>query len=345
MYYHRALDDEFFNLLKNGGPLRSLIDLTREKWQGRDVYLDLQFRGDTISFYAGLTTLLQIRRDKKGNLRPRAAAAYRLREHGVRALYRPGEFSDLVCHARQYLERVEVRKRYLSGEGLCQNWLSYRYGQRRRTGCGEPVAIDREVVVGYTDTAEQDLLWDKPIRKEALGLLEQISKANPELYGRNLHKHPLGDELDLLMWEPPGTFLLAEVKGRKNVHGIYMAPIQVTAYTMVWKRFAEPKSLADLERLVDQKRELGLIAMDDDEWQSFEASLCSPEFVPALVVERPNRASSCWKRLGEVIKHTSDHWPAGWGTPFVDSLRIYAACDSEDGWTDVTDDFREWGRA
>ena len=347
MQYSRHLIPELFALLKEDGPLWLIVDLTRKKWRGKGLRPDLQFRGDTISLYLGLTKVLQIRMDKKGNLHPWAAGAYRLQERGVQPFYAADQCSDLMRHIEGFFGRVEVSDRYLSDEGRCQNWLSYRYGSARHPGCGEPVAIDREVVIGYTDTVEKGLLWDEPIRQQARSLATSISEAHPELYGANLGRRPLGNELDLLMWtpQPTGALLLGEVKGPKNAHGIYMAPVQVAAYAMAWRHFAQAQSLEDVKALAAQKRELGLVVMDDSEWNQFVRSLAVPSFVPALIVQDPNPRSTCWKRLGEVMGHVSTGWPKNWGMPLMDSFRIYTVDGPEGELEDHSEDCLSWGRA
>src|SRR5450759_3178868 len=112
MYYDRSLRPEFLSLLKEGGPLRPLLDLTRTTWQGKNIRPDLQFRGDalrsnTVSLYLGLTKVLQIRMDAKGNLQPSSAGAYGLSGHGVRPLYGSDERSGLVVDVRRLLDHVK----------------------------------------------------------------------------------------------------------------------------------------------------------------------------------------------------------------------------------------------
>lgn len=342
MYYDRSLEPEFLSLLKEGGPLRPLVDLTEATWRSKNIRPDLQFRSNTVSLYLGLTKVLQIRMDAKGNLHPSSAGAYGLKDHGVQPVYGLDESSDLVDDVRRFLDQVDVRDRYLSDEGYCQNWLSYRYGSTRVPGHAKPLAIDREVVIGYAHTKEKESLWEEPIRQRALKIAESISDLDAKRYGSDLHLRPLGNELDLLMWEPPATFLVTEVKGGRNAHGVYMAPVQLAAYTMVWRHFAQEQSVDGIKDLVRHKRELGLVKMDDAEWEEFTASLATPEFVPALVVQNPKRKSSCWKKLGEVIEHIDDIWSADWGPSVTDSLRVYTVDGPEGGLVDRTADYRSW---
>lgn len=340
MYYERSLVPELYYLLLPGEPLHPLLGLVEQKLEkhGMQMRLDLQFRSDMLHFYLGLTKLIQIRTDKKGFLRTEAAAVYRLHDE-VRSSYGPEKADSLRADIDRYLGRVKVNERYLSAEGRCQNWLSFRYGCERTAGTDEPLAIDREVVIGYTNTAEKNRLWEQPIRARALAMAEGLSSMSPELYGRDLHRRPLGDELDLLMWQPPDKLLVTEVKSGGNAHGIYMAPLQLAAYTAAWIRFMRAGSVAGLRALVEQKRALGLIRMDEAEWDSFEKYLAQPRIIPALVVQDPNRDSTCWERLREVAAHVSKQWPKDWGPSPMDSLRVYTVEGPEGDLEDHTDEF------
>ena len=350
MYYNRCLENpKFLRLLKEGEPLRPLVDLTKEYWKDKKrrpkVRPDLQFRTDAISLYLGLTKVLQIHMDKKGCLHPSAAGAYELRDLGVQPTYRQEQCTDLVADILRYLERVDVDDRYLSDEGRCQNWLSYHNGAQHVPGRGVPLAIDREVVIGYKDEGEKTELFREAIRKPALEVIKGISKAKPKRYGENLQKLPLGNELDLLMWDSSGAFLATEVKGGGNPHGIYMAPVQMAAYLLAWRDFAKVDPLKGVKCLVEQKRELGLVTMDGTEWNQFSASLSAPHFVPVLVVQRPNRNSSCWKKLCEVTEYVSTMWPDGRGPSIMDSLRVYTVENPEGDLEDHTEDYPSWGPA
>ena len=97
--------------------------------------------------------------------------------------------------------------------------------------------------------------------------------------------------------------------------------------------------------LAAQKRELGLVVMDDSEWNQFVRSLAVPSFVPALIVQDPNPRSTCWKRLGEVMGHVSTGWPKNWGMPLMDSFRIYTVDGPEGKLEDHSEDCLSWGRA
>jgi hypothetical protein len=345
MYYNRSLDEGFVSLLKPQGPLRKLVQLTQEKWPGKDVRPDLQLRRDTITLYMGLTKVLDVRMDAKGRLYPSAALTYGLSDDGsgVKKVYEVDRVADFAQDIGGYLARVEVGDSHLSLEGLCQNWLSYRYGSARQTGLGEPVAIDREVVIGHANMAEKEQQWEEPVRKAAKAIVKGISEANPGLFGTKLEERALGNELDLLMWAPEDTLLVAEIKGGGNAHGIYMAPVQVAAYTMAWQRFAAAESLDSIATLVDQKRELELVNMDETEWGQFGASLSHARFVPAIVVQSPNKGSSCWQRLGDVVDYLSNNWPSSWGPCLMDSLRVYTVNGAEGALEDHSADWRTWG--
>ncbi|NLO26760.1 MAG: hypothetical protein GX113_01050 [Actinobacteria bacterium] len=340
MYYERSLVPELYSLLLSGERPHPLLYLVERKLEKNKIQmrLDLQFRGDMLHFYLGLTKLIQIRIDKKGFLRTTAAAVYRLHDE-VRSSYGQEDAKRLLADIERYLGRVEVNKRYLSAEGRCQNWLSFRYGHEREAGTEEPFAIDREVVIRYRDEAEKNDLWGHPIRVRALGMAGGLSSKSPELYGRDLHLRSLGDELDMLMWQAPDRLLVTEVKGGGNAHGIYMAPVQLAAYTAAWMHFVPAGSLAGLKALVEQKRALGLIRMDDAEWDSFEKHLAQPKIVPALVVQDPNRESTCWARLREVAEHVNSEWPSDWGPSPMDSLRVYTVEEPEGDLEDHTVEF------
>jgi hypothetical protein len=343
MRYDRALTKDFAALLTDGGELRPLVGYCQKLWGGRNLVPDLQLRErNKVGIYLGLTRVLELQMGPDGSIKPTASDTYRIDEHGVAGRYGPEQYEQLRRDVLHYLDAVEVRETYLTGEGRCQNWLSYRYGPNHKVGQGEPLSIDREVVIGYQNQAEKKKLWDDPIRQPALGLAATISRDHPELFGKDLHLRSLGNELDLLAWEPPNTFLCVEAKCGANAHGIYMAPLQVAAYTVAW-RDSDWSALKDgVKRLVQQKRDLGLVSMSDSEYRTFEDGLRTPRFVPAIVIQDPKRRSSCWKRLAEVLTHIADGWPESLGDNPLESLRIYSVDGSEDRLRDVTLECMTW---
>ena len=343
MRYDRALHAGFESLLASGGVLRPLVEYCRTPWRNYDLVPDLQLREkNKVGIYLGLTRVLELQMESKGNIKPTASDAYRMDKHGVGREYGPGSYDRLAVDILRYLEEVEVRPTFLTGEGRCQNWLSSRYGVRRKASHGELLSIDREVVIGYDNTDEKQRRWGEAIRKPALALAKTISESDPRLYGERLHERPLGNEFDLLAWEPPDTFLCVEAKRGQYTHGIYMAPLQVAAYAVAW-RDSDWDRLADgVRRLVEQKRDLGLISMSDSECEMFEKSLEAPRFLPAIVIQNPNRRGLAWKRLAEVLTYIENGWPEGWGNNVLGSLRIYSVDEQNDSLLDITQECLTW---
>jgi len=343
MRYDRALTKDFEALLNDGGALRPLVDVCGRPWRQFRLVPDLQLRErNKVSIYLGLTQVLELQMNPDGSIKPTASDTYQIHEHGVADRYGAKQREQLCEDVLRYLETVKVQETYLIGEGRCQNWLSYRYGPNREVGQGEPLSIDREVVIGYQDQAEKKRLWDDGIQQPALGLAATISNAHPKLYGKDLDLRSLGNELDLLAWEPPNTFLCVEAKRGANAHGIYMAPLQVAAYTVAWRDSDWPALQDGVKRLVQQKQDLGLVSMSVSEYKTFEEGLQTPRFLPVIVVQEPKRRSSCWKRLAEVLAFISDGWPASLGDNPLESLRLYTVDESEDRLRDITGEYVTW---
>lgn len=344
--YERALSEEFVDLFV--GPLLPLLLRCRTEWNHSELVPDLQLReNNKVGIYLGLTRVLELQMGTDRNIRPTAAPAYRIRESGVEKSYQPHQYGRLCADLTRYLDNVKVRDRYTRGEGRCQNWLSSRYGVGRNDDQSELLAIDREVVIGYRDTGEKTEQWEVAVRQPALELARTISAEDPKRYGVDLERRALGNELDFLVWQPPDGFFCIEVKQGYSTHGIYMAPLQVAAYTVAWTKAAQnaetwPGLSAGINKLVEQKRQLGLVAMSDPEWSAFQASLDAPKFAPAIVVKDPNLKSSCWKKMQEVRSFVSKEWPKDWGQNPLSALRVFVGDKSETALQDVTDACKRW---
>jgi hypothetical protein len=228
---------------------------------------------------------------------------------------------------KRYLESVELPPSALAKEGRAQNWLSRRYGVGR-LAADEWVAIDREVVIGYQDERERENIWG-PIRdwaKEVAKRLQHDSEYSGK-YGVALEDKVIGQELDLLLWDPASQcFWVTEVKDGSSAKGVYLSPLQVAAYTAIWRIFARDypaDALNGISRLVDQKKRLGLIA----EGVELPEALLPGMFRPLVVVQKPNSCSTCWARLQEVmslVQSLEDDLKCG---PIIGNLPVWQLSD------------------
>jgi hypothetical protein len=241
---------------------------------------------------------------------------------------------------KRYLKSVELSPSALAKEGRAQNWLSRRYGVGRRAA-DEWVAIDREIVIGYQDARERESIW-RPIRewaKEVARRLQNDSEYSGK-YGVALGVKAIGQELDLLFWDPASQcFWVTEVKDGSSAKGVYLSPLQVAAYTAIWRIFTRDyptDALNGISRLVDQKKRLGLIAED----VALPDGLLPEMFRPLVVVREPNSRSTCWARLQEVmslVQSLEDDLKCG---PIVGNLPVWQLSDER--LTSLDDTWQRW---
>lgn len=252
---------------------------------------------------------------------------------GLNASYDIGSVEELESSVTSYLENVRVNPHQYRREGECQNWLSHRYGIHRRDE--EWVAVDREVVLGHRDEAAKRAQWG-PIQARFNEFGECLPETLRTRFGLPGRKKKVGNELDLLLWQPSaGKFLTTEVKDGGDAAGVYHSPIQVAAYLAIWRLFVREQpgdTLGGLRDLLEQKIRLGLLPDNIP----LPTRIAPDDLLPAVIVRNPNVRSTCWKTLDAVLQLLEEAMP----DDCLDGLTVWAVQDAV--LTEITQTWRTW---
>ena len=263
--YDRAPSEELLALLRPGGFLSPLLDLTERKVSGLELDVHLR-RHDEIHVYCGLTTVLKVKRYRGGGLlgvkadrtytsQPCAEGLFRdmLPDGGATHVtwtwWRTSEqgFKEALD---RYLSGVEIDPRWTTGEGAVQmKWSRVR----------EPwVPFDREAVLEYAPKAFSEV-------EAALVKLMDIYRASLNNAWHDQWQEPSkgGTKVDKLAVDPDGRLVLIELKdgSSSSSASVYYAPFQLLQY--VWEWYAALGAVwADLQRLIKARVALGLMPQD-----------------------------------------------------------------------------------
>jgi hypothetical protein len=323
-------------------PLRFLVEGARI--HGVDgPQLDPQLRkGNSLMLYAGLTCVLDLsysRATREFVLS--AAATHDLSRHDVKRRYSCSDVKQLAEDLRRYLASLRVDQRHLRREGNCQTQLSMRFGIEQTSSEGW-ATVDTQSVIGFSSTPEKDRFW-APIQEKSRKVLAVLAK-DPKRFGRNVNWHCCGGELDLLLWDPLAReFIVMELKDGGSASGVYLSPLQVGCYLEAWRRFAaeEPRgALSGLRDLMVQRKKLGLIH-EACQLPETEAHL---RFRPAIVVQSPQKQSSCWAKLEIVRRTVEETWPMdATDTPAHELLtRLSVHAFDAGKLTDISEQYARW---
>ena len=315
MYYNRTLSDSFSGLIKKNGELRWLFDFVKGE-DDLDLLAGKNNSREWISVYRGLSRIITILPRKKN---PRkisidGAGSYKVMcpnlygEKSIDENFKV-ELEDLISLVKK---NKDLKRNYdCEKEGFYQNKLSRRYGI-----CGKAddpfVIVDKEAVIGYSNQTEKDQLLGT-IQKKYKRLQGIVSATDEKLYGKDLNKKSIGNELDFLALDREGNLLLIEFKHGSSTSGIYLSPIQIGLYYDIFTNY--PK--VDLERAVfgmlAQRQKIGLINSD---WTSPNRIM---NIIPVLIISKFNPSSAARSRFLEVMELSRNEF----GDKYLDNLKVW----------------------
>lgn len=292
MYYNRKLEKLAY-LIEKDGPLRWLFEYVKHN-QDLDFLVGKNNQKEWISVYRGLSRILTILPCREvGRIKVDAADAYKSLAAKKRIdIYGNKEVSDLVIGMLDsFVEIVRNNPRFdryyqIKEEGYYQNILSRRYGM-----CGAPndefVIVDKEAVIGYASEKEKAKEYSS-FHARYKNLLKAISAKDPQQYGSNLGKKPIGNEVDFLALDKNSNLLMIEYKHGTNTSGIYLSPIQIGLYYDLYNDFYIKKT--ELFRdaifsMLQQKQEIGLI---NPAWPKPRGI---KDVIPVLIISEFNKNS------------------------------------------------------
>ena len=244
--YNRAPSKELQALLQPKRLLAPLLALNRRKH--KDIELDVHFRpDDKIHVYCGLTKLLTVQRLKNGNVKAGAHLTYSEQPCAQALLRRWGANESGFGNAlNTYLNSVDVKSRYIQGEGAVQlRWSRVR----------DPwLPFDREAVLGYENMALQNQSREF---SEVECVRAELENMNAGCRWGKLSPQD-GVELDQLAVDSDGRLALIECKdASKGAAKMYYAPLQLLQYVWEWHTVLEGVR-GQLQELIDVRMELGL---------------------------------------------------------------------------------------
>ena len=293
MYYDRKLDNLAY-LIEKGGPLRWLFDYVKNN-EELDFLVGKNNQKEWISVYRGLSRILTILPCREsGKIKVDAADAYKSLAAKRRIdIYGNEEVSDLVIGMLDSLVKIvrnnpRFNRHYQNKkEGYYQNILSRRYGM-----CGSPndefVIVDKEAVIGYASEKEKAKEYSS-FHTRHKNLLKAISAKDPQRYGSDLGKRPIGNEVDFLALDKNSNLLMIEYKHGTNTSGIYLSPIQIGMYYDLYNDFYIKKTELFCDAIfsmLKQKQEIGLI---NSAWAKPHEI---KNLIPVLIISEFNKNSA-----------------------------------------------------
>lgn len=315
MYYKRVLKDSTIDLLKQNGQLRWLFEFVKSHKE-LDFLVGKNNRKEWISVYRGLSRIFIILPNgqnicidgdqKYQDLQPDL--------FGIRSINQPfqTEIKSLInkISAQAQFDRYYNNKK----EGYYQNILSRRFGI-----CGsssdEFVILDKEVVIGYKDEAEKQLILGT-MQSKYKALQCEFSQHYPEAYGKDLSKKSVGNELDFLGLDKHGNLLVIEYKHGTNTSGIYLSPLQIGLYLDIFNayiaRFSQELQ-STIFKMLKQKQEIGLINSD------WIAPASIKEVIPVLIISACNYRSCAKQKYSEIMNICRNRL----GQDFLNDIRTY----------------------
>ncbi len=263
MYYRRWVSEDVMNRLRPKGDLRFLvrIALHGELLQYPGIRLDLQLRNEegakeVLSLYAGKTAILNVAFKQGGAVELKAAGSYRRQAcAAVLRRYSPGTLPDsLEADVLRYLAEVRIGPKWISKEGRLQNDLARRYTVGSLP-TDKFVIFDTEPNVGGRDG---QVVLEK-IQRFFRGHLADLARKTGRDFYRSGELSSMGREADFIAIGQDNTLYIIEIKHfGANAGEIYFLPRQIGVYGSLWSHCA-PGFIDDINRLVAQKEELGLI--------------------------------------------------------------------------------------
>lgn len=313
MYYNRTIKNDFANLIEPGGSLRWLYNYVKDK-DCLDFLIGKSDKNQWISVYRGLSRILTINpTNEQSIVKIDAADTYKKiapKIYGKQSIsfnFRK-ELDQLLC----VVENSPKLNRYYDNkkEGFFQNKLSRQFGI-----CGLPtdnfVIIDKEAVIGYTNTNEKNNIYGK-IRNRYKELQGVISKINPIRYGKDLGKKSIGNELDFLALDKEGNLLLIEYKHGTNTSGIYLSPLQIGMYYDLFTELNSMQLEKAVYEMLEQKKKIGLI---NSSWKIPNIT----NIIPVLIISDYNYRSTAKEKYDEILGFVRKTK----GTYFLKEIRTY----------------------
>lgn len=315
MYYNRKISDKLSKLIENNGKLRWLFDYVKNHNE-LDFLIGKSKKKEWVSIYRGITRIISINLTaNKQIIKVNGAKTY---QEIMPNLYgKKSITANFKIDIELLIKQIESNPgfdRYYKNkkEGYYQNILSRKYGIN-----GNPnddfVIIDKEVVIGYANTNEKQEKFSVGIQKKYKELQKEISSLNSKLYGVDLDKKAIGNELDFLALDKEGNILLIEYKHGTNTSGIYLSPLQIGVYYDIFNGFLRSDLEKSVFEMLAQKQEIGLI---NPKWVK---PLKIKDIIPVLVVSEYNYNSSAKEKYDQILSFMRKKQ----GQAFLKNIRTY----------------------
>lgn len=288
MYFDRRVHPHLLSALESGGFAYLLTELARSGQYG----MDLQLRRNPkqheswATLYVGTTKILDLRmREKSGKFSLKAHRTWATSSNGWRETWQKGADKESLARSwsgvEKYLELAipTVGRRFLK-EGAIQAGIS-------KFPADDMVVIDRETVVGFTDTKEEVTVRSS--------FLEPLMGAMGEHSAKWWKPKKPGNECDALAIGQDGTILAIEVKPADVA--IAWAPLQARHYADLLQAWAESTDAGTvLMGMYEQREHLGLVV------PAFRVRVKRPIRIRPVVAVRCGASATHVSRMLEVTE-------------------------------------------
>jgi hypothetical protein len=276
--YDRRVSEDFLALFAKRGVAHSLVAFANSSLFPLDLqfHKDLKTKAEHATLYVGLTAVLNLKRNSKGELRLSAHAAHASKAFGFEqswTKWAPVEaWAQRWLAVETYLERVipAAVKKHGVTEGAVQTAVS-------RFWKGDRIVVDREVTPSFKDAATKRRILAE-CKAEILDVLSTHD------FKAGVVPKSFGTECDLLAYDKDGRILAVEVKPY-NGSGVAWVAAQAAMYAKVLQHWidndsSDEKPAQVLEGMLKQRQSVGLASR-------FELSLPPrPVVTPVVALQR-----------------------------------------------------------
>jgi hypothetical protein len=284
--FDRAIDPSILALLEPGGWLAPLVLPWSVRAGGQVLGTHLQLReGRRVVLYCGSSILLDVAVSPT-----HARFVATARGSNPATLFRTWSRGEpgLVDAIRSYLAGVDVR---VVKEGLVQaSW---------HAATAPWSTFDHEAAFGYASVADREQALDLPALAEAEAAVAARVAADEPRWSA-LPVRPVRNNRDQLAVDAAGRLVVVELKHAQSGAGLYFGPLQLLRYL-----HEDAARLDDLlpalQRLLEQKRRMTLVAPGPDLCRPVRPVLAWGEGMPSPEVQRRTRL---------VLEAANHHLPA-----------------------------------
>ena len=295
--YSRSPPPDLQKLLRHGGFLSPIIQLSGKRAGKYDLPLDVHFRpGDQVDVYYGHARIIGVKRINNTTVTVFADKSY---TNYHEEFFTTWNIEDIKFEKslESYIDKLEVADRHTKKEGRLQaNWSQVKHPW---------VPFDREAILSYGHIGKEDRNVNFSEVKNARFILSDIAlRPGSRTQSWAEPSNKLGDELDQLAVDDKGNLVLIEIKDASaSPAQVFYAPLQLLQYIHEWRRaFGWLSVSRALQELIDARVKLGLMPDVPPLTGGIRAAVCFGKDTRSKEVKR-----RYYEALGVVNSHLPAH--------------------------------------